>query len=142
MKFNSPIVIVEDDEEDREFLRIAFKQLNVTSEILFFYDCVEAMSYLNNGIQSPFIILCDVNLPKMSGIEFKQRIDADLNLRKKGIPFIFYTTAPNPAIINLVYRQMSIQGFFRKGNDAKENLNTLKVILDYWSYCKHPQSLN
>ena len=84
MKVSGAIVIIEDDEDDREFLSVVFDELNLKSDVTFFSDCIEAID------KRPFLILCDVNLPKLSGIKFKQKIDGDGRLSKMNIPFIFY----------------------------------------------------
>jgi response regulator RpfG family c-di-GMP phosphodiesterase len=81
-----------------------------------------------------------VNLPKENGVEFKSRIDDDKQLRKKSIPFVFYSTVVTQKIVNDAYTQMTVQGFFQKGHQFEEIKRVIKTIFDYWTICKHPNA--
>ena len=54
-------------------------------------DGVEALSYLRETNDEIFIILCDLNMPKMDGLELKGMIELTAELKIKAIPFIFHT---------------------------------------------------
>jgi hypothetical protein len=51
---------------------------------------------------------------------------------------MFYSTSANQQDINEAYSQMTVQGFFKKGRTYEEVKNMLKMILEYWTVCKHP----
>ena len=63
-----PIVIIDDDLDDRELLGDLSKELRGDHEIRYFVNGVEAAKYLETTSEQPFIILCDVNMPMMNGV--------------------------------------------------------------------------
>lgn len=135
-----PIVIVEDDRDDEEILEEVLKELDMPNKIVWFTLCDSAFDYLKATTEQPFIILSDVNLPRQSGMDFKKRIDNDKGLRAKSIPFVFYSTSVDPNYVTEAYTQMTVQGYFSKGNSYEEIKRKIKLIMDYWKDCKHPNS--
>jgi hypothetical protein len=63
----------------------------------------------------------------------------DERLRKKSIPFIFYTTSINANEIDLAY-ELTVQGYFKKPSDLHDMKTTLKMLYDYWCVCRHPNN--
>ena len=135
---SGPIIVVEDDIDDKEIFDAALQELQSANKIIWFNNCYDAWDYLKTTTDSPFIIFSDVNLPKKSGLEFKKQIDEDNQLRKKSIPFVFYSTSVNQDTVNEAYTKMTVQGFFQKSNRFEEMKQTIKLILDYWRVCRHP----
>ena len=140
MNQDGPIVIIDDDKDDQDILLDVAKELNITNKLQFFGNTQEAFNYLKNTPEKPLIIISDVNLPQESGVELKRRIDEDSELRHKSIPFIFFSTYIEKRIVEIAYKELTIQGFFKKSNHYNEIKETLKMIVDYWSICKHPNS--
>lgn len=138
MEISGTVVIVEDDLDDRIFIQQIFKDLGIGNKIEWFDAADDAFAFLKSTSLKIFIIFSDVSLPGQSGLEFKRRIDEDPKLRKKSIPFVFYSTSANQADVNEAYTQMTIQGFFKKDMDYDAARNLMKVIFEYWSICKHP----
>jgi response regulator RpfG family c-di-GMP phosphodiesterase len=138
---SGPIIVVEDDIDDKEIFEAALEELSFRNKMIWFDNCDDAWKYLKTTTDSPFIIFSDVNLPRQSGTEFKKQIDADPQLRKKSIPFIFYSTSVNQDTVNEAYTKMTVQGFFQKSSKYEEMKHTIKMILDYWGVCKHPNTL-
>ena len=134
------IVIIEDDIEDKEILEIIIRDLGYKNELRWFQYAKEAWDYMKVTEDNMFIIFCDVNIPKLSGLELKKSIDQDPELRKKSIPFIFFSTSSNQHEINIAYTEMTVQGYFVKGNSFEDIKDLVKTILDYWSACKHPNT--
>lgn len=132
--------MIEDDLDDKEVLEGIFRELHVTNKLLWFTKSEEAFGYLKTTSDQPFIVLCDVNLPMENGVSFKKRIDDDPYLRKKSIPFVFYSTSVDQKTVNEAYTKMTVQGFFRKGNSFEEIKKTIKLIMDYWMLCRHPNA--
>jgi CheY-like chemotaxis protein len=135
-----PIVIIEDDSDDREVFEEILKELNVPNKTIWFTKCDDAFNYLKTTTDQPFLIFSDVNLPIQNGIEFKRQLDNDEQLRKKSIPFVFYSTSVAQKLVNEAYTKMTVQGFFQKANSYEEIRDNIKLILDYWSVCKHPNT--
>ena len=89
-----------------------FKKLNYTkNELIFFADGQEALDYLNQPKVIPFIILSDINMPKLTGFELRSKLKTNAELAIKRIPYLFFSTALNQKAVIEAY-SMSIQGFF------------------------------
>lgn len=140
MSKHGPIILVDDDHDDKEIFEHVLEELGVTHELIYFDRCRDAMEYLLNTAGQPFIIFCDVNMPAYNGVEFKKDIDSTPMLRQKSIPFVFYSTSVNQETVNTAYTEMTVQGFFQKSHGMKEIKNTIKLILDYWFSCRHPNT--
>lgn len=138
---SGPIIIIEGDRDDQDILEEVLKDLNVSNKLVWFQNNGDAFQYLKTTTGQPFLIISTVNLPGESGIEFKQQVDNDPELKKKSIPFIFYSTTADPKFVNEAYLNMTVQGYFVKGNSYQEIKNKLKVIIEYWQYCRHPNSI-
>ncbi len=141
MPKNGPIIIIEDDMDDRFILEEALQEANVNNELIFFDNGPEAYEYLLSSGQQPFLIFCDVNLPRQNGIEFKRELDNNPVLRTMSIPFIFYTTFVSQYAVNEAYKNMTVQGFFQKNNSHKELKDVIRIIIDYWRICRQPQPI-
>jgi len=135
-----PFIIIEDDQDDQEIIKDVFQELGITNEILFFDRCVNAFNFLKSEKEQPFIILCDINLPTQTGIEFKRKIDSDPELRRKSIPFVFFSTSVDKKTIDTAYKELTVQGYFKKDTQYDALKKTIKLIVDYWTVCKHPNS--
>jgi CheY-like chemotaxis protein len=103
-------------------------------------DGSQALDFLKKSGVNPFIILCDMDMPRMDGRELWQRINQDPQLRKKGIPFIFLTSHDDLQDIAEAYDTQTVQGFFVKGNDQRQIREILRLILSYWDLCLHPNT--
>lgn len=131
-----PIIFLEDDVDEQELLRDVFKRINVPNELKFFSDGERFINYLRETTDQPFIIISDINVPLVSGLEAKSIINADEYLRKKSIPFIFLSTSAAKMAVEKAY-DASAQGFFIKQNSVDKIEKQLKLILEYWTECKH-----
>lgn len=140
MAKTGPIIIIEDDSDDEEIFEDILRELTISNKVIWFKLCEDAFHYLKETPEQPFLIFSDINLPGENGIEFKRSIDNDEELRKKSIPFVFYSTSVDQASVNEAYTQMTVQGFFQKRNSYEDMKNDIKVICDYWMACKHPNT--
>lgn len=89
--------------------------------------------------EQPLIILRDINMPLMNGLELRNRIDADTYLQTKTIPFVFYTTSASSEIVKQAY-EGSIQGFHQKAGQFEALKQQLELLVTYWQNCLHPNS--
>lgn len=137
MPINNTIIIIEDDAEDQDILRRVLLQLKVPNALKFFHSCDTALQYLLTSSEKPFIILSDINLPGMTGLELLKTINADRVLRKKCVPFVFLSTSTDIKTINLAY-EMSAQGYFAKAWDMEVYAKTIHHIIDYWKNSESP----
>ena|SRR5438270_3314786 len=138
MSVKGPIIIAEDDYDEREILQLVFQRLGVQNELKFFDNGQLILDYLISTTIKPFIIISDINLPLMNGIELRKAIHDGPILCRKSIPFIFLSTTANKAVIDHAY-EMTVQGFFVKRNTVKEIEECMRSILAYWANCMHPE---
>jgi len=133
---HGPIVIVEDDLDDQEIYGEAIKAIGITNEARFFKNGQEALKYLYTTFEQPFIILSDINMPVMTGLEFKEKIQNNDFLRKKGIPFVFISTNATGQAIRKAH-ELSVQGYFQKPSKMEDIQKMLSILFNYWELCKH-----
>jgi CheY-like chemotaxis protein len=134
-----PIILIEDDIDDQEFIVDTLMSLGVKNEILIFDNGQKAFDFLKSSPKQPFLILSDLNLPIMNGLQLKSQIQQDRELKDKSIPFIFLTTSADNRSVKEAY-DLSSQGFFVKENTYEGIQNQLKQIVDYWRLCRHPNA--
>ena len=132
-----PIVIIDDDLDDRELLGELSKELRGDHDIRYFVNGVEALKYLESTQEQPFIILCDVNMPMMNGLELLEQIQRTPYLRKKSIPFIFLSTSGDRRYVDKAY-DLHAEGFFQKPSEMAELRKILKLAFDFWGKSLHP----
>ena len=137
---SGPIIIIEDDNDDKDIMNEVLKELNISNKIVWFKKCTDAVNYIKKTVEQPFVIACDINLPGLSGTECKQQIDTDEKLRVRCIPFVFLSTSVDKKTVNTVYTVMNIQRYFQKSSNYHQIKHTIKTILEYWKICKHPDS--
>jgi CheY-like chemotaxis protein len=134
---SGPIIVIEDDPDDQELLDEIFKSLNYPNEIIFFADGHKALDHIINTDVQPFIILSDINLPKINGLQLRKEIHNNEQLRVKCIPYLFFTSGLNKQAVYDAY-SMSAQGFFIKPNSMEHLRDTIKKIVEYWQECYAP----
>ena len=137
MNKEGPIIIIEDDVDDQELIQEIFLKLDYDNEVLFFGNGETALDFISKEDIFPFLILSDINMPKLTGMELKQKIHTDERLQVKCIPYLFFTTTASKKAVIDAY-SMSAQGFFIKETSAKELEATLRAIVEYWKRCYSP----
>jgi CheY-like chemotaxis protein len=128
---------VDDDPDDHAILRTVFENLGVMSPVRFFHNGTEVLEYLRTTLDEPFIIFCDINMPRISGLDLREIINEDHELRRKNIPFVFISNAANVKQVKRAY-ELTVQGFFTKANSFEETERKMKLIIQYWLECEHP----
>lgn len=131
---NGPLLLVDDDADDQELMTLSLKELGLQNQIKYFNTAESALKYLYETSEQPFMIVSDINMPKMDGIEFKKRIDACNVLSSKCIPFVFLSTCTKHFKDTC---NLNIQGYFEKGNTLEQLLQTMRIILAYWDRTRH-----
>lgn len=131
-----PIIIVEDDKDDQELYEESIKAIGIRNEIRFFDGAKPVLDYLLNTEEQPFIILSDVNMPGMTGLELKKYIQDDPFLCTKGIPFVFISTNASKVSVRHAHA-LSVQGYFEKPSNIEGVRQMLRTLFEYWQLCKH-----
>ena len=135
---SGPIIIIEDDLDDQEILTDVFKELNYKNEVVFFSDSYQALAYLTNTDKEPFIVLSDINMPKLNGMELREKVHNNEDLRMKSIPYLFFSTSAEQKHVIDAYSR-SIQGFFVKPSSYEKLKSVIRKIVEYWQECESPK---
>ena len=138
---NGPIIIIEDDVDDQEFLADIFDRLNYQNKVLFFGDGQKALDHINNTNELPFLILSDINMPKLNGFALREKLKTDAKLSNKCIPYLFFSTAADQQSVIDAY-SLSAQGFFVKPHLISELEQTISIIMEYWRRCAAPNDFH
>ena len=139
MNKKGPVIIIEDDEDDQLVLQEVFEKLNYPNKVIFFNDGEKALDFLNKADTIPFLILSDINMPKLNGFDLRNKLKLDADLAIKCIPYLFFSTALNQEMVINAY-SVSAQGFFVKEVSVQEIEKTITVIMDYWLKCAAPNN--
>lgn len=131
MKMHRDILVIEDDEDDRDILKEIFRDLGYKNNIIFFSDSTEALDYIRKPEVNPFIIISDINMPKLGGFDLRNIILEEELLGDKDIPYIFISNAQDEYSIKQA-NKLSIQGYIYKGNDYNKYKEKIKNLIDYW----------
>lgn len=94
---NKTILFVEDDEDDREFLLDAVKNVNPSVNVIFALNGMEALNCLQQRktqLQLPCLVVLDINMPLLDGKETYKKIKEDLQL--DSVPIVVFTSSQNP----------------------------------------------
>jgi CheY-like chemotaxis protein len=132
-----PIIVIEDDPDDQFVLDVVFKKLAYSNEVIYFSDGQQALDYLDRVESIPFLILSDINMPKLDGFALREKLHNDARLKLKCIPYLFFSTAIDQQMVINAY-SVSVQGFFIKPNTMTELEETISAILRYWKLCAAP----
>ena len=137
MKRTGPIMIIDDDRDDRELLEETFSILNYPNPVIFFSNGNDALKYLLETNTPPVLIISDINMPKINGFQIREKINSNQQLQNLQIPYVFFTTAAQKAAVMDAY-SLSDQGFFTKPNSMQDLQNTIRTIVEYWLACYTP----
>ena len=137
MELQGPIIVVDDDPDDHVIFKTIFEMLEVTSAIKYFDSAGTMLDYLKTTTEEPFIIFCDINMPLISGLDLRENIYYDHDLRRKNIPFVFLSNAAQSKQVKRAY-ELTVQGYFTKASSFEETRRKIKLILQYWLECEHP----
>jgi CheY-like chemotaxis protein len=129
-------MLVEDDTIDAMTVRRAFRDLNVTNPLAHALNGEEALAYLQDSAnERPCVILLDLNMPKMNGIEFLKVAKADLSLRR--IPVVVLTTSNEERDIVDSFK-LSVAGYIVKPVDYRKFVEAIQTIDLYWTLSELP----
>jgi len=137
MNRSGPIIIIEDDMDDQEIFTEIFAELQLKNEIIFFTEGELALDYLTSTHVEPFLILSDIYMPKLTGMDLREKIHENEDLRLKCIPFLFFSTLAEQEYVVDAYSK-SIQGFFIKPASYKGIKESIHTIVTYWQSCVSP----
>ena len=136
MRTSKPILLVEDDSVDAMTVKRALKDLNITNELIRTTNGEEALDYLNTeSSNSPCVILLDLNMPKMNGIEFLKIIKVDEVLKE--IPIVALTTSKEEGDVKETFK-LGVADYIVKPVDYKKFVEALGPINQFCSFSELP----
>ncbi len=138
MRNNVPVLLVEDDDVDAENVVRAFKKNKINNPLYITRNGEEALAFLRREgtygepgkAARPGVVLLDLNMPRMNGIEFLRIIKADEDL--KSIPVVVLTTSQEEND-RLESFKLSVAGYIIKPVDFKNFVQAVQAINTYWT---------
>lgn len=133
---NKPILLVEDDQVDTMTVTRALKEIHVTNPLVHLENGEDAVNYLRDPQkEKPCIILLDLNMPIMNGIEFLQVVKNDGKLRC--IPVVVLTTSEEQQDkVNSF--NLGVAGYMAKPVDYRQFVEVMRSIDAYWTISEMP----
>ena len=133
---NKPILLVEDDQVDTMTVIRALKEIHVTNPLVHLENGEEAVHYLQDPeSEKPCIILLDLNMPIMNGIEFLHVVKHDDQLKR--IPVVVLTTTEEQQDkVNSF--NMGVAGYMAKPVDYRQFVEVMRSIDAYWTISEMP----
>jgi CheY-like chemotaxis protein len=136
MNGNRPILLVEDDRFDVITIQRALRDVKVLNTLEVAWNGEEALKYLRDPEKSrPCVILLDINMPRMNGIEFLRERDTDDAIRS--IPVVVLTSSDEEQDMIQSY-SLGVAGYMLKPVDYKRFVETIRVIDLYWTLSQFP----
>lgn len=136
MRSLKPILLIEDDDVDAMTVKRALKELKVINQLVHKTNGQEALDYLCEAdSKQPCVILLDLNMPKMNGIEFLKIAKADEELKK--IPVIVLTTSKGEQD-KVESFDLSVAGYIVKPTDYAKFIEVIRTIDLYWTLSELP----
>ncbi len=136
MQKRKPVLLIEDDDLDAMIVEHSLRDLGITNQLIRLNNGEQAIDYLRGGDNHPpCLILLDLNMPKMNGIEFLKVVKADERLRM--IPVVVLTTSREKRDIVESF-ELSVAGYMVKSADYAEAARIIRMIDKYWTLSETP----
>ena len=131
------ILLVEDDDRDVELTMNALEEYNLANEVFVTRDGEEALDYLycrgkynSRSSDNPAVLLLDLKLPKVDGLEVLRQVKSDDNL--KMIPVVVLTSSREEKDLVASYR-LGVNAYVVKPVDFHEFVNAIKELGAFWA---------
>jgi len=135
------ILLIEDDLVDVMNVKRAFKKNNINNPLFVAENGAEALEMLRGNKTPelvkalPRIILLDLNMPKMGGIEFLKELRADEKLKNISV---FVMTTSNEDNDKVEAFKLNVAGYILKPLSMESFINAVSTLHNYWMLCEYP----
>jgi len=134
------ILLVEDDDGDAMAVERAFRKHKIANPIMRAIDGIEALEVLRgeNGkekIKPPYLILIDLNMPRMNGIQLVKALRADPALQKS---VVFVLTTSKREEDKVAAYDLNVAGYIVKETAGRDFLNLVSLVDAYWRIVELP----
>lgn len=132
-----PILLVEDDDVDVMTVKRCFKQLKISNQLLLAGNGEEALLLLSQAdITAPCVILLDINMPKMNGLELLHYLKTSSHLKR--IPVVMLTSSKEKSDVDKCF-ELGVAGYMVKPVEYEQFVDMIKLLCAYWSKSELPQ---
>jgi CheY-like chemotaxis protein len=134
------ILLVEDDDVDTMNVKRAFQKNNLTNPLYIARNGIEALNMLR-GVNTeaidplPRIILLDLNMPRMGGIEFLQELRKDERLKNISV-FVMTTSNEEKDLVDAY--SLNVAGYVVKPISMESFVSAVAILKNYWTLCEYP----
>ncbi len=133
-----PILLVEDDRVDTMTVQRALKELHVARPLVYAQHGEQALEILEDTSHPlPWLILLDLNMPRMNGVEFLSVVKQDAQLCL--LPVVVLTTSRDENDKAEAFRH-SVAGYMVKPVDYDQFVETLRILDRYWTLSEQPEA--
>lgn len=136
------ILHVEDDQVDKMVIERVIKKLKLTNTLLHASNGEEALDVLRgtNGKEKleslPQVVLLDINMPKMNGLEFLKELRNDPEFKSISV---FVMTTSNDDNDKIEAYKMNVAGYILKPLSFEKFVNSITILNSYWKLCEQPE---
>jgi CheY-like chemotaxis protein len=128
------ILLVEDDEVDVKALKWAFEKLKVANPLVIARDGVEALE-LMASLQRPYLVITDINMPRMNGIELLRQIRQNPDFSDS---IVFVLTTSNDEQDKIDAYNLNVAGYMLKTDMGTSFTRAISLIDNYWKVVEFP----
>ena len=135
------ILLVEDDSIDVKAFQRAMAKLKISNPVTVARDGVEGWEHLqecvaNGGEDTPSLVILDINMPRMNGLELLTKIRQDQNLRHL---IVFVLTTSNDEKDKFEAFNMNVAGYMLKSDMGNSFIRAVELIDSYWRVVEFPE---
>ena len=128
------ILLVEDDEVDVKALKWAFEKLKIANPLVVAGDGVEALEMLE-GLSRPYLIITDINMPRMNGLEFLKKVRESEKFRDS---IVFALTTSNDEQDKIDAYDLNVAGYMLKTDMGTSFQRAIALIDNFWKVVEFP----
>lgn len=128
------ILLVEDDDVDIKALKWAFNKLRILNPVEVARDGVEAWEILQ-AMPRPFLIITDINMPRMNGLELLKKIRQSEELRDS---IVFVLTTSNDEQDKFDAYNLNVAGYMLKSDMGTSFMRAIELVENYWKVVELP----
>ncbi len=133
-----PILLVEDDSVDVMIFKRALRDLDIPNPVIHAEGGEAGLRLLQQDQEpDPYLIVTDLNMPRMNGLEFLREVKHNPQLRR--IPVVILTTSDNEQDINKSFHA-GASGYLLKNSNYTEFTHLIETVLQYWSSSQRPST--
>ena len=136
---DATLLLVEDDAVDAEAIRRAFRQQQIPNPFVVVRDGVEALAALRGqgpvAVPHPRVVLLDLNMPRMNGIEFLEALRADPLLAQT---VVFVLTTSDREEDKVAAYDRHVAGYILKSRAGADFLEVTRLLKTYWHLVELP----